>query len=190
MTLNARSLAREPRLFACTPHIALASLLYAGSMDALALAALGLMAIGLAGVVIPGLPGVLLVFGAAALYGVLNRFEEFGPAWLLLMGAIAAAATAFDFIAAPAVARRFGASKWGVIGAVVGLIAGLLLGGPLGALIGPLLGAVGFELLFGRTVRDALRSGVGTAVGYVVAMLVDLTAALMIIGLFVALVIA
>src|SRR3712207_3303462 len=114
-------------------------------MDALALAALGLMALGLAAIVIPGLPGVLLVFGTAALYGVLDGFEEFGPAWLVPMGAIAAGATAFDFIAAPAVARRFGASKWGVIGAVVGLLAGLLLGGPLGALIGPLLGAIGFE---------------------------------------------
>ena len=156
-------------------------------MDALALAALALMALGLAGTVVPGLPGVLLVFGAAAIYSVMSGFEEFGPIWLVLMGLIAAAATAIDFIAAPAVARRFGASKWGLIGAILGLIVGLLAGGPIGALLGPLIGATALELAFGRSVRTALRSGLGTAVGYVVALVVDVTAALLIIGLFVVL---
>ena len=159
-------------------------------MDGLAAVALALMAVGLVGTVIPGLPGVLLVFGAAAAYAVLSGFDEFGPGWLALMGAIAAAATAIDFVAAPAVARRFGASKWGALGAVAGLLVGLLVGGPVGALVGPLLGAVIAELLFGRTVREAMRSGLGTAVGFVVAMIVDVTAALMIIGLFVVLVIS
>lgn len=153
----------------------------------LALVALAVMAVGLAGSVIPGLPGVLLVFAAAAGYGLLNGFERFNPGWLLPMGLIAAAATAFDFIAQPAVARRFGASKWGVIGAVAGLIAGIIAGGPLGALVGPLVGAILFELLFGRTVRQALTSGIGTAAGFVLAIVVDLSASLVIIGLFIVL---
>ena len=157
-------------------------------MDALALAALALMALGLAGTVVPGLPGVLLVFGAAAIYSAVSGFEEFGPVWLVLMGLIAAVATAIDFIAAPAVARRFGASKWGLIGAILGLIAGLIAGGPIGALLGPLIGATALELAFGRSVRTALRSGLGTAVGYVVALIVDVTAALLIMGIFVVLV--
>jgi uncharacterized protein len=158
-------------------------------MDALAFAALALMLLGLAGVVIPGIPGVLLVFGAALLYALVSRFDEFGPGWLVLMGAIAAAATAFDFIAAPAVARRFGASKWGVIGAVAGLIAGFFAGGPVGAVLGPFVGAVAFELLFGQTFRQALRSGLGTAVGYAASLVVDATACLAIITLFVVLVV-
>jgi uncharacterized protein len=148
-------------------------------MDALAFAALALMLLGLAGVVIPGIPGVLLVFGAALLYALVSRFDEFGPGWLVLMGAIAAAATAFDFIAAPAVARRFGASKWGVIGA----------DGAAGAVLGPFVGAVAFELLFGQTFRQALRSGLGTAVGYAASLVVDATACLAIITLFVVLVV-
>ena len=157
-------------------------------MDALAVAALVVMFLGLAGTVIPGVPGVLLVFGAAATYAFVNGYKEFGPGWLLVMGAVAAASAAFDFIAAPAVARRFGASKWGVLGALAGLVAGFFVGGPFGALIGPLIGAVAAEVLFGRTVRQALRSGVGTAVGFVVAMVVDVTAALAIIALFLLLV--
>ena len=158
-------------------------------MDGLALVALLVMALGLAGTVIPGVPGVLLVFAAAAGYAVLDGFEEFGAGWLLLMGAIAAAATAFDLVAQPAVARRFGASKWGVIGAVGGVVVGFIAGGPLGALLGPLIGAVLLEILFGRTVRQALRSGLGTAIGFAAAMVVDLTAALLIMGLFVVLVV-
>lgn len=159
-------------------------------MDGLALVALLVMVLGLAGAVIPGLPGVLLVFAAAAGYAMLDGFEDFGAGWLVLMGVITAAATALDFIAQPAVARRFGASKWGLIGAVAGLVVGFVVGGPLGALLGPLIGAVLLELLFGRTVRQAFRSGLGTAVGFVAAVVVDLTAALTIIGIFVVLVVA
>lgn len=147
------------------------------------------MALGLAGTVVPGIPGVLLVFGAAALYGIVSDFKAFSPLWLLPMGAIAATATAIDFIAAPAVARRFGASKWGLIGATVGMIVGLVAGGPLGALIGPLIGAVALELIFGRTLRGAFRSGLGTAVGFVFSLAVDITAALLIIALFLVLVV-
>jgi uncharacterized protein YqgC (DUF456 family) len=132
---------------------------------------------------------VLLVFGAALFYSLLSGFEEFGVGWLALMGAIAVAATAFDLIAAPAVARRFGASRWGVLGALAGLVVGLLAGGPLGALVGPLIGAVVAELVFNRDIQKALRSGLGTAVGFVAAMVVDFTAALTIIALFVVLVV-
>jgi uncharacterized protein YqgC (DUF456 family) len=158
-------------------------------MDLLAVAALSLMALGLAGLVIPGIPAVAFVFGAALLYSLVSGFEEFGVGWLLLMAAIAGAATVFDFIAAPALARRFGASKWGVLGAIIGLVAGLIFGGPLGALIGPLIGAVALELIFGRELRQALRSGLGTAVGFVATFVVDATASLAIIGLFLVLVI-
>lgn len=150
----------------------------------LAALALGLMALGLAGTVIPGIPGVLLVLAAAVLYSVLTSFERFSPIWLVLMGCIAVGATAFDFIAAPTVARRFGASKYGTLGAIAGLVVGFFIGGPVGALLGPLLGAVIAELLFGQTLRQSLRSGVGTAVGFVVSMMVDIAAALLIITLF------
>lgn len=157
-------------------------------MDALALIALAVMAVGLAGTVIPGMPSVLLVFAAAAVYALVTRFAEFGVGWLLLMAVIAAAASAVDFIAAPALARRFGASKWGVLGAVAGLIVGFIVGGPLGLLIGPLIGAVAAELVFGNTVRQSLRSGLGTAVGFLAAMVADVTAALLIMALFAVLV--
>jgi uncharacterized protein YqgC (DUF456 family) len=158
-------------------------------MDLLTIAALAFMALGLAGIAIPGLPGVLLVFGVAAIYSLLTGFDEFNVGWLALMGVIAAAATTFDLIAAPAVARRFGASKWGVLGAIAGLVVGLFVGGPLGALFGPLIGATVAELVFSRDIQKALRGGLGTAVGFVTAMVVDFTAAVTIIGLFVVLVV-
>ena len=47
-------------------------------MDILALTKLAVVAVGLAGTVISGLPGVLLVFGAAAVYAVVSRFQGFG----------------------------------------------------------------------------------------------------------------
>ena len=159
-------------------------------MSPLAIATLCLMLLGLVGLIIPGIPGVLLVFGAAAIFSLLSRFDEFGFGWLALMGLIAAAATAFDIVAAPTVARKFGASKWGVIGAIAGLIAGFFVGGPVGAILGPFIGAVALEAIFGQTIRQALKSGLGTAVGFVASLVVDATACLVIIALFIVLVVS
>lgn len=153
------------------------------------LVALAVMTAGVVGAVIPGVPGVLIVFAAAVIYSIGTGFEAFHPLWLVPMLLIAVAATVIDFLASPAVARRFGASKWGVIGATVGVVAGLILGGPLGALIGPLIGAVAFELIFGQTVRQAFRSGLGTALGFLAGLAVEVAGSLAIMLLFLVLVV-
>jgi len=44
-------------------------------------------------------------------------------------------------------ARKFGASRWGAIGALIGFLVGMLVFPPLGALIGAFLGAVAVELI-------------------------------------------
>ncbi len=101
------------------------------------------MLVGLAGSVLPGLPGVTLIFLSALVYAFSTGFEVVGVPVLLLLFLFAAVAFVADFVATSYGARRFGASNWGTVGGAVG--------GLVGALLGLLLAGVGsmFGLIFG-----------------------------------------
>lgn len=153
-------------------------------MDAIWWVVLLLMAVGLVGTVVPVLPGIVLVFAGALLYAVSTGFAPIGVGHLVVYGALTLLAVALDALANLLGARLFGASKWGLLGALLGMVVGLLVGGPLGLVLGPLLGAAALELLAHRSLRRALRSGVGTAVGFVLGTAVELALALAIVVSF------
>jgi uncharacterized protein len=104
-----------------------------------------LMLVGLVGSVVPGLPGVTLIFLSALLYAVLTDFETVGIAVIVILFVLAALAFLIDFVATSYGARRFGASNWGTvggaIGGIVGALAGLFLAG-IGSLFGLILGTI------------------------------------------------
>jgi uncharacterized protein len=101
------------------------------------------MLVGLVGSVLPGLPGVTLIFLSAAVYTFLTNFESVSVSVLLILFLFAAFAFVADFFATSYGARRFGASNWGTVGGA--------LGGLVGALIGLLFAGIGslFGLIFG-----------------------------------------
>jgi uncharacterized protein len=104
-----------------------------------------LMVVGLVGSVVPGLPGVTLIFLSALLYALLTDFQSVGAAVMVLLFVFAAVAFVADFIATSYGARRFGASNWGTVGGAVGGIAGALLGAlflGIGSLFGLILGTI------------------------------------------------
>ena len=107
---------------------------------------LAVMLVGLAGSVLPGLPGVPLIFLSALVYSILTDFEYVGVPLIALLGLFAATALVLDFFATTYGARRFGASNWGTaggaIGGIVGALAGALFFG-IGALFGLILGTIG-----------------------------------------------
>src|SRR5919112_1904285 len=87
-----------------------------------------LMFVGLLGSVLPGLPGVTLIFLSALVYAIITDFRTVGAAILLVLFIFAAIAFVADFVATSYGARRFGASNWGTVGGAVGAIAGVFLG--------------------------------------------------------------
>ncbi len=101
------------------------------------------MLVGLAGSVLPGLPGVTLIFLSAVVYAFATGFDFVGVPILLILFLFAAIAFVADFFATSYGARRFGASNWGTVGGAVG--------GLVGALLGLLLAGIGslFGLIFG-----------------------------------------
>jgi len=104
------------------------------------------MGLGLLGSVLPGLPGVPLIFISALVYAFSTGFEVVGGWIIALLGLFAALALVADFVGTSYGARRFGASNWGTaggaIGGIVGALVGLLFLG-IGSLFGLILGSVG-----------------------------------------------
>ena len=104
-----------------------------------------LMVVGLLGSVLPGLPGVTLIFLSALVYATLTDFRSVGAAILVILFIFAAIAFVADFVATSYGARRFGASNWGTVGGAIGGIAGALIGLlflGIGSLFGLILGTI------------------------------------------------
>ncbi|MDQ3499214.1 MAG: DUF456 domain-containing protein [Actinomycetota bacterium] len=104
-----------------------------------------LMVMGLLGSVVPGLPGVTLIFLSALVYATLTDFRWVGVVILVVLFIFAAIAFVADFVATSYGARRFGASNWGTVGGAVGGIAGALIGLlflGIGSLFGLILGTI------------------------------------------------
>ena len=107
---------------------------------------LAVMLVGLAGSVLPGLPGVPLIFASAIVYAYATGFEVVGASVLVILGLFALIAFVTDLLATAYGARRFGASNWGTVGGAIGGLIGTLAGALLfgvGALFGLLAGTFG-----------------------------------------------
>ena len=158
-------------------------------MDALYVISLILVIAGVAGTILPFVPGMLLVLGGIALYAIGTGFSVISPWLLAILLVIGLTGLALDFLGNALGARRFGATRAGMIGAVLGLLAGLiLLGpflGPLAIVVGPLLGAAAGELLQGREPRVAFRSGFGAVIGTLFGTLAEFIIALILAGWFI-----
>jgi uncharacterized protein YqgC (DUF456 family) len=147
------------------------------------LAALLVLA-GLAGVLLPALPGLPLVFAGLLLAAWAGGFEQIHVATVVVLGLLTLLSFAVDFWATAHGARRVGASRKALVGAVLGTFAGLFVFPPFGLFAGPFVGALLGELLHGRELRQAAKVGFGTWLGIVLAVVLKLGLAFAMIGLF------
>lgn len=143
-----------------------------------------LIVVGLAGVILPALPGLPLVFVGMLLAAWAGDFQQIGWVGLTALGLLTLLSVAVDFFAALVGARRVGASRKALLGAVFGTFAGLLFG-PIGLFAGPFVGALLGELWHGRELRQATKVGFGTWLGIVLGVVLKLGLAFAMLGLFV-----
>ena len=108
-----------------------------------------LVLVGLAGIIVPALPGIPLIFAGMLLAAWTDGFDKVGAWTLAALGVLTLLSVAVDFWATAVGARRVGASRLAIIGAVLGTFAGLFFG-PLGLFVGPFAGAMAGELPPGR----------------------------------------
>jgi uncharacterized protein YqgC (DUF456 family) len=136
---------------------------------------------GVAGLVLPVLPGaVLLVAGVVAL-AFAGNFTAVGWGTVAFAGVMGLAITAVDWAASVLGAKAFGASKWAILGSAVGLVAGIFLGLP-GIVLGPPLGALVFEYAKDPSFERALKAGFGAFVGFLAGSVVKVTLAFVLLG--------
>jgi hypothetical protein len=139
---------------------------------------------GLAGVLLPALPGLPLVFAGLLLAAWTGGFEQIHVATVVVLGLLTLVSFAVDFWATAHGARRVGASRKALVGAVLGTFAGLFVFPPFGLFAGPFVGALLGELLHGRELRQAAKVGFGTWLGIVLAVVLKLGLAFAMIGMF------
>jgi len=152
------------------------------------LLAIVLVVVGIAGTILPALPGLPLVFAGMLLAAWAGDFQQVGVPMLVVLGLLTVFSLAVDFWATALGAKRVGASRLAIIGAMVGTLAGLFFG-PLGLLMGPFAGAIGGELIHRRSLLKqdlghAARIGVGTWFGILFGSVLKLALAFTMLGLF------
>jgi uncharacterized protein len=143
-----------------------------------------LILLGLAGIVLPALPGTILILAGIVLGAWIDDFTRVGGFAVGAVVVLAVLAWAMDYVAALLGAKRAGASRQAIVGAAIGTLAGIFTGF-IGLLFMPLVGAAVGEYIARREHGQALRVGVATWLGLMAGMLAKFVLAFMMIGIFV-----
>jgi uncharacterized protein len=143
-----------------------------------------LLGAGFLGTWLPAIPGLPLMALGAFVHkllvpGVLSWWT------VAAFAAVAALGFVVDFAATAVTAKRAGATRAGVWGAVAGGLVGLFFGLP-GLLLGPVLGAALGELVLSRrSPGEAVKSGVGAGLGVLAGSLGKGLLGVVLLGVFV-----
>ncbi|WP_438446467.1 DUF456 domain-containing protein [Gorillibacterium sp. sgz5001074] len=125
-----------------------------------------LFIVGMAGAVYPVLPGVLAVYAAFFVYGLMISWSDFGFWFWFIETTIVVVVFVADYALGAWGVKRFGGTRASVIGSTLGIILGPFVIPVAGLLIGPFLGAVIGELIAGKDARSAMMAGWGALVGF------------------------
>lgn len=146
--------------------------------------AIVLFAVGLIGTVLPFIPGTTVILAGAIIHRLmLGPEKSVGWGIIAILVLLTLASYALDFIGSYFGAKYFGATKWGMFGAVVGALIGLFFGIP-GLLAGPVIGALAGEFIAGKRLVEAGRAGWGSLLGNLAGMVGKLVIALTMIVIF------
>lgn len=142
-----------------------------------------LLIAGFAGLVLPALPGVLLIFAGLVFAAWAEGFAYVGWGTISILAVLTVAAYVIDFLAGLLGAKRFGAGRYGVIGAAIGTVIGLIFGLP-GIIIGPFIGAVIGELYANKDLQSASTAGLGVWIGMAIGIAARIAVAFVMVGVF------
>jgi uncharacterized protein YqgC (DUF456 family) len=143
-----------------------------------------LFAVGLIGTVLPVFPGTTIILAGAVIHRVMLGPEKSISWWSIVMLVLLTLATyALDFLSGYFGAKYFGATKWGMFGAVLGALIGLFFG-IIGLFIGPVVGAIAGEFVAGKRMIDAGRAGWGSLLGNLGGIAAKLVIGLAMITIF------
>jgi uncharacterized protein YqgC (DUF456 family) len=120
-----------------------------------------------------GIPGNLLIALNSFIYGIITDYTDFSLTFVLTLFLIMLIVEALEYALIVLAARKYGASKWGIMGSIIGGIGGAIsgafvtpiIGAIVGSIIGVFVGATILEFFKSFKVREAFLSGVGAFLG-------------------------
>ncbi|SHI38434.1 DUF456 domain-containing protein [Algibacter luteus] len=143
-----------------------------------------LMFLGIIGSFIPVLPGPLTSWvGLLVLH-----FTDAIPvdqSFLIITLIIALFIWLLDYIIPALGTKRFGGTRYGMIGTTIGLIVGLLAPIPGGIIIGPFIGALVGELINKSDSRTATKAAFGSFIGFLTSTFIKFVVAVIYLGLYI-----
>jgi len=142
-----------------------------------------LLIAGFAGLIVPALPGVLLIFAGLVFAAWAEGFAYVGWGTITILAVLTASAYIIDFLAGLFGAKRFGAGRYGVMGAAIGTVIGLIFGLP-GIILGPFIGAVLGELYAQKDLQSASTAGLGVWIGMAIGIAARIAVAFVMVGVF------
>ena len=140
--------------------------------------------LGIIGSFIPVLPGPITSWVGLLLIHFTNAIS-FNWTFILSTLVIAVVVYILDYIIPALGTKKFGGSKYGVIGTTVGLIIGVISPIPFGILIGPFLGALVGEMINNSKEGEALKAAFGSLLGFLASSFLKLIVSLIYLGIFI-----
>jgi uncharacterized protein YqgC (DUF456 family) len=143
------------------------------------------MLTGLAGSILPILPGLPIIFVGFLGYGIYSGWAAYGLGTMIAVGAVVVVSVILDQLASMVGAKKLGAGRAGMIGAIVGAIVGVIFFNIPGLILGTFVGAAVFELILAnRELWDALKAGFGALLGFLASSLFKFMMGVILIAIF------
>lgn len=132
---------------------------------------------GIVGCILPFIPGPPLSYIALLMLLLVDK-NLFSSKFLLIWLFVTIVVVVLDYYVPVWGTRQFGGSHSGIWGATVGLLVGLFFVPPIGIIAGPFLGAFIGEMISGKNIQTALKSGFGSFIGFIAGTVMKLTVSL------------
>lgn len=140
--------------------------------------------LGIVGSFLPILPGPLTSwFGLLILS--LTKTVPINYTFLGITLGIAILIWLIDYFIPAIGTKKFGGTRYGVIGTMIGLVFGMLFLGPFGIIIGPFVGAFLGEILNERNSGKALKAAFGSFIGFLTSTFLKFVASLIFTGFYI-----
>lgn len=134
--------------------------------------------VGIIGIVVPAMPGIVLNYIALILLYISKGSDVVSISSIAIFGLLTLVVAILDYVLPLLGAKKFGASRMGIAGAVVGMIVGMVSFPPAGIFFGLLTGAFLGELIAGKDQSQAFKAGFATFLGSLTSIAVKLILAL------------
>ena len=142
------------------------------------------MVVGLAGTVVPLLPGLMLIWAAALVYGFGVGFGSVGVAVMVLLSLIVVISLVKSILVPRRAAEGHDVSRWSQLVALVGAVIGFFLVPVIGVFVGALVGLLLAEYVNHRDLATAWRATVAVTKGFGLSVVIDVGLAMTMIGLW------